>query len=486
MKKKLLPFLLAAVLLMSAAGCKTSTVSESGGETGSGTVSETGTTVEKTDGLPDTDLGGYEFVIAEGWYYDGSDMPDYTPGASDYTDAVLARNKEIEDRFNCTITYQFYQPTTFYDTALPVLMSGDKFADVMDPTLFEFGKFLNSNNLYDLSSLPNVDLTKSYWIKSFTDATRIGSGVYGTGADFANPSTKQYVFMFNRRLVNEQGLPDPYALVESGKWNWTALKEFVTKGAKDDNGDGKYDQSDVWSVSGGMYDAMKALYQTSGLKIFGLNNSGKYTYDLANAKSVNTLNKMKSLFTTPGAFYTGGGDYSEAVNHWSQGMAAGWIANLNFVQTTQMRDMTDDYGIVPLPLGEGQTQYVAPVDHNAPIVCVPSVITNPEATGTILTAMAFASQKDREVWNEQLKNMYFRDDETFNMVSKYIFPNIILDPALFYGSLSAELSVGINGAIGDPIIGDQSQDSGTIINSVANAVQEQIDEITSRLGTTKK
>jgi hypothetical protein len=49
--------------------------------------------------MPDADFDGYEFVIAEACYYGSEDRPNMEAGASDLSDAILARNKAIEEKF---------------------------------------------------------------------------------------------------------------------------------------------------------------------------------------------------------------------------------------------------------------------------------------------------------------------------------------------------------------------------------------------------
>ena len=132
MKKKILCLCVClSVALCGLAGCGGKDTDKDKGESGS---------FEYLDTMPDKDLGGYEFVIAEACYYDSSDRPNMEAGTSELADAILARNAAIEEKFNCKIKYEYYDPTSFYNEVYPLIMSGEKVGDIMDVTLFNYGK----------------------------------------------------------------------------------------------------------------------------------------------------------------------------------------------------------------------------------------------------------------------------------------------------------------------------------------------------------
>ena len=118
MKRKIFCLCLCLSLALTClAGCGGEDTGSGGGASGSYAYLDT---------LPDTDLGGYEFVIAEACYYDSSDRPNMEAGSSELADAILARNAAIEEKFNCKITYEYYDPTSFYNEVYPLIMSGEK------------------------------------------------------------------------------------------------------------------------------------------------------------------------------------------------------------------------------------------------------------------------------------------------------------------------------------------------------------------------
>ncbi len=457
-----------AVLIGCLTGC--------GDKDGSGKGSKGDSTFDYLNKMPDADFDGYEFVIAEACYYDSEDRPNMEAGASDLSDAILARNKAIEEKFNCKITYEYYDPTSFYDEMYPIIMSGEKVADVMDVTLFTYGKLSVGDYLYDMSTLPGVDFSKDHWLNIYDDTSVLASGTrLGASAAFANPYTHGFGIYFNKRLISELGLEDPYKLLDEGKWNWENFQTLLSKGMKDVDSDAVFGNNDIYSITGGLDGGITAFYLANKEKMFEISEDGKVKYAMTNENVIPTLTKMKSMFSAPGAYYYGGGDSSLCTEMFINGQVTFYI-NLT-TRGQALREMNDDFGLVPIPMGPDADKYYSAIDHNTPIVCVPSSIDNPEATGTILEALAATSYSELDIWQEEIAALYYRDDESAKVLSDHILPNIIYDPVFMYSRIAQEFEQYTITAVFKPIARDPNTDPATIINSGKQVVQTLIDEV---------
>ena len=469
MKKRIICFILSlAVLLGLFAGCGKK---DDGGNKGNKTQ-----TFEYLDKMPDKDLGGYEFVIAEACYYGSGDRPNMEAGASDLSDAILARNKAIEEKFNCKISYEYYDPTSFYDEIYPIIMSGEKVADLMDVTLFSYGKLSVGEYLYDMSTLPNVDFSQKHWIDVYDSAAVMPSGArYGASAAFANPYTHGFGLYFNKRLIEEQGLEDPYKLLEEGKWNWETFGEMLSKGMKDVDGDAVFGSSDTYSATGGLDGGITAYYLANGMNMFNIDAAGNVKYAMTDAGVIPTLTTLKSMFSAPGAYYYGGGDASLCTEMFIGGQVTFYM-NLT-TRGEALRDMNDDFGLVPIPMGPDADKYYSPIDHNTPIVCVPSSIDNPEATGLILEALAATSYGELETWQEETASLYYRDEESAKVLKEHLLPNLVFDPVFMYSRIAPEFETYTITAIFKPIARDPNADAATIINSGKEVVETMLEDV---------
>lgn len=466
--KRIICLVLSATLIVGClAGCAKK---GNGGSKGEASV------FDYLNNMPDADFEGYEFVIAEACYYGSEDRPNMEAGASELSDAILARNKAIEEKFNCKITYEYYDPTSFYNEIYPLIMSGEKVADIMDVTLFTYGKLSVGEYLYDMSTLPNVDFSKDHWLKIYDDTAVLSSGIrYGASAMFANPYTHGFGIYFNKRLVSELGLEDPYKLLNEGKWNWDTFGTLLSKAMKDVDSDAVFGSNDIYSITGGLDGGITAFYLANGENMFEIADDGKVKYAMTGDNVIPTLTKMKSMFSTPGAYYYGGGDSSLCTDMFINGQVTFYI-NLT-TRGQALREMSDDFGLVPVPMGPDVDSYYSAIDHNTPIVCVPSSIDNPEATGTILEALAATSYSELEVWKDEISGLYYRDDESAKVLSEHILPNIIYDPVFMYSRIDQQFEQYTITAVFKPIARDPNTDPATIIGSGKQVVQTLIDEV---------
>lgn len=459
MLKRLTALILSLVMVITFAAC-------SGGKTES--------EPEEAKLPTDIDLEGYEFVIAEGYYYDAGDMPVMEYGESDYIDAILDRNALIEDTYNCTITYEYYTPTTLYNILYPSILAGEKVADIITPTLYSFGQFLNSNSLYDLSKLPYVNLDNSYYSSVYSDVATAGDAIYGTSANFAHPYKRVFSCFFNKKLVAEAGLQDPYKLVESGDWTWSKFEEYCKAAIKDANTDGVYDDNDIFGACGANMDALIAFYMSSGNNIFEVSEN-RVKYNLDNSDSIDLINRMNKIFTVPGFFYNPNMDFTKIQNHFQKGNVMFFINGA--AVGSGLRDMSDDFGILPMPKADKDSDYYCGIDHNAPIVYVPSSIDNPDATGLILEALSYESADELKVWLEESSAGFFRDDKSVEMLEDYIIPSLTIDAALLYHTTTEELGIAVDSVIGNTILRDPNSDPASLIGAYKELAQTQIDEI---------
>lgn len=447
-----------------------------GGTTASGGGSPaSGSTGDALDAFETVDLDGYTFKIAEGWYYDEGDTPVLEAGNSEYTDAIMERNKKIETKFHCKIEYEYVNPTNFSNLMTPRIMAGEKVADAMTPTLFGFGQLYTSNYLYDIGKLEAVDLSKEYWNHVYDAGARKGDAVYGISAGFANPQGRTFCVFFNKKLIEEYKLDNPYELVKSGAWTWDKFASMLQGGTRE-NGDGQWNDADFYACSGASFDAMKAFYVSGGNKMFDKTAEGKIVYGLSSESGRNATLKMKDIFNIPGGFYNPNLDFDKMQKQFIDGKVLFFINGV--MTSSRFRDMEDEIGVVPLPKGAADQQnYISSLDQNAPIICVPSTIDNPAATGTILEALAATSPAVVKAWKDEVSVVHFRDEESIDMFDNYIVPTMYFDIAMPYLANVPEFGVGVDSAIANGILRDTATDPIGLINTYQDVVQSIIDEM---------
>lgn len=466
------------ILVGALGGCTEKNAGTSSEKTKSSETGPTEVVMPKTDELPAKDLGGYEFIIADGSLYGEGDpnrMQDQA-GVSDLNDAFLARNRKIEQKYNCKITYKYYDPLTFFNDVSLSLMAGDKVADVLIPCEWAYGHFVNAQLLKNLRDLPYVNMDKPYWVKSLEEMAKVGGKSYGGSNQMARAEGHAVSCYFNKNLIKKLGLENPYDLVKQDKWNWDTFKVMLDAAQKDNDNNSTWDDKDSWGATGSTYQAAEAFYVTSGQKIIDYTSASKKIpqYTLKDSASLDALTKLKDMFKAPGAYYNPNCDYGLQTKLFMDGKCLFYIDNLYHYDT--LREMSDDYGVVPMPKGPGQKDYYSLVSHNAGIICVPKTITDEEKTGMILQSLSFEAYAEREIFINQVSNMFWRDEESADMARSFIIPSMTGDISYLWHTVTPEIAEGTNQAVSFPMLVDKTLEFSTYIAQYGDLIQNYLND----------
>ena len=354
------------------------------------------------------------------------------------------------------------------------LLSGKKFADVMTPASYNFGRFVNADKLYDLKKLPGVDLSKPWWNQRISEQTAFGKGVYGAGAGFAQVEDKIIGLFYNRRLLSEMGLEDPQKLVREGRWDLDAFQRYIEQAPKDRNSDGSFDDSnDWWAMTGDYIPAMNALF-TGGGNVILRQTGGRVDYVLDEAPHIEYLLKMKEIFAPDGTFFNPNWDGGRAATGFTFGYVLFCAVELS---DPIIEGMEEDFGVVPFPAAPGSSTYHCLMSHHSPIVCVPSTIDNPEATGAVLEALAAYSQPEPGIWLDGYAAAVLRDDGSIRMVKDIIIPSQTLELAFTSHFIAPDLTSATINMVSFPVVVDRTMDPASSIGAVKEQAQAMIDEI---------
>jgi len=405
---------IASYLILSITGCVKTPASESSivdsSQISSLTESQSPSQTEQDgDGLPEVDMEGYVFTVA-----DTNEFRWRSPEVeTEYSIAIRRRTEEIESRFNITVDIKTVQAGSFFQTVQPALMAGDKYADIMIPNTWNVGYFLTTDLLTDWKNIPHIKLDKEYWNKNATELLTVGDKILGSAADFIPHILPTWGMYFNKRLIDELKLESPYDLVKEGKWTLDKFREMSLAAKSDLNGDGIMDTNDRYGFAGPEQDMIRALFMGTGLRIVDENQDGTYRYTMTDSKNIDVINKLKQMIQNDGLLYP-----KPAANAWTDHRDAFMKGQSLFFATIagfeHLREMEDDFGMVYMPSFDGENYYCA-VDHNAPVVIVPSTNTDLDKVGIILEALAYRSQEDLEIIKNEKESLLFRDEESIEI-----------------------------------------------------------------------
>ncbi len=426
--------LLAALLVTaSAASCADSTTAPAT-DTTAAIDAETTTPAEEVtadlyEGLEAKDFGGEVFHIVgqnttarqNFWFEDLE--------GNIVNDAIHERDRAVEERLNIKLEFTSHEDRQQAAAIIQrAVTAGDESYDLVITALSDgINTLTTAEMLYDLREMPHLTLDSVYWNKSmYNNMNFFGKQYFTTGPLSAQLYITPIVMIYNKRLANDIDLGNLYQIVLDGKWTVDKLSEMTKDYSTDLNSDGKMDENDVWGlVIDGTFG--NALYTGAGLDTVTRTDDA-YTLALDSAESIALIDKCSELF----------GDRNRVINDLDGGKNYAKIfrdgralfMDYTILGVTGMRDMDDDFGIIPAPkYDEAQDTYYTACNTWLPSgIGVPMLCSDPEGTGLIMETMARASYDIMvpAIYERTLNGKVARDDESSLMLD-IIFENASFD-----------------------------------------------------------
>jgi len=401
-------------------------------------LEETGT-MGLPSGLPAVDMDGKEITLGlVNWH-------NYNPLAvhdieveeligEGLNDAAYNRNLFMEQTFNCVIsTVTFPGGSEALTGVRKQVKAGDDTLDIVFFRAINMMPPLTENLLHDLSYLPHVNQNSPWWNKSSMDAMSIGGKVYSLLGDYSMTVLScVWLTYFNKELVADFALDNPYQLVREGKWTLSKMYEMGRQVAADLNGDGK--MGTIEDRVGFMHinNTATALFNGFGEKLVDIDADGLPYISLAKQSAIDKSMHIAEILSDHDVFLNAHMRTNDAYTHEAGMFVRGQsLFSLGGVYyAPEMREMEQMFGLLPYPkYDENQTEWFNPIHAAAiPLITVP--ITNDDLDNIGLFAEAFTYQGHINIrpqfYDIMLQRKVARDDESEEMLN-FIFNNIFFD-----------------------------------------------------------
>ncbi len=448
MKHRTFILLLALLLSAQCSGCAaTSSETENAAET---TLAET--TVETTEAdlyaalladVPTDDFGGFEFIMLN----NESNFAHTAMTAEELTgealnDALYNRSVAVSEKLNIVIKedmQSFGDVTKSINTAIT---AGDDTygcfwneSHFVAPIAIE-GKLLN---IHDIEA---IDLTKPWWNEKALEDIETGEYQYFLVGDL-HLMFKEAFWMvgFNKDIVDEVGLEDPYEKVREGSWTLDTMSEYMAAAEQDLDGNGEmdgYDRFGVTCYSG----CVVPLFLGAGGEIIREEN-GTPKFIKPDDHFFAAYEKVVQTMFGPEVTYTCFSDTTKNISQYTDGWHGVFSAGhaLFYLEPIgslkKLRDMDAEFGIMPYPkYDENQENYITYIATYAALCGIPVTSSDPARTGVILENLCAQSHGELRTAYEgsTLNFKYIRDTESAEMLQ------LIFETGRF--NLSDQLGVG--------------------------------------------
>lgn len=441
--------LLLAMLFSSCGGSDVETETKLDTEPTVSTETESETVL--MDAVPELDFGGATFAVLTGIH--GTYPVDcYSAEQSgDAMDDILyQRNLYLEERFSVvfeeTVTANIVSDVP--SQVRSAVLAGDdvwKMAMMVDRFALNVGM---EGCLYSYSDLPYIDLSNSWWNQNAKEDFTIDGKLFFTyGDDNLIFFLSTTVLAFNKQMVLDYGLDDPYTLVYDGKWTYDRFMEMNHTVTQDVNGDGKMTIADQFGTVFGANMFYANFWLQDGMKLVEKDDEDLPYFNVPGNEQLITLLVKLATDAKDTAFYDvqkqsdykaqydqkTGNNYNDIMAIFADDKAL--FASSSLINIMDARSMETDFGILPFPASEEKEAgyiYGSRTFGGFPYV-VPVTVQDTEMVSAIMEASACESMKSviPVVYDKVLKGKNTRDTDS-EAILDMIRQNRITDLAEVY------------------------------------------------------
>ena len=323
-----------------------------------------------------------------------------------------------------------------------MVSSGDTTYDIVAGSVAYGTPMINSGLMYNLFSNgidTYLDTSNPWWAQYWLEQAEMGDRLYCiTGASALSLTRLMFVMYYNKDLGESLGVEDMYKVVEEGGWTIDYLNEVIAPLYLSLNGDDEKDIEDRYGLAINHYENCDMFWSAFDMTMISKDEDGWFEMNTSSKEKIaNAFEKVYYLIReNPGTYDTiDTGGFDVASGMFSSGTVLFAALHLKYAESKQFRNMQNEYGILPIPkYDEDQKDYFTYSHDQYTVFMVPITVADPEMSGAVLEAMAFASYRDVQpvYYDLVLKGRYANDPESRAMLD-IITTNIKVDPAWIYG-----------------------------------------------------
>ena len=398
------------------------------------------TSSDEDDDIPDDELPDNLNYNKEKITFISANEMDYDDLTGDVVeDAIYERNKAVEERLGVVINV--IQEETPIDKVITAVNGGSSDYDVMVELCWRAAPKFTGNYFYNLRNTQYLDFEKPWWNQSFTDVVTYNDITFGvTGAMVLSLYRRTYVTVFNKNLFTDANQPFLYEHVDNGSWTLDKQTSLVPLFHRD-NGNAQQDmEGDIYGFVSNDFIFVDPYWASCEVEIIRKNNDGEYEWVFESSKLHDMAEKVLALYYgTDDAAYIEHDDYQAeqtVLKVFSGNFAAMGTMVIQQLEDASMRNMTQEYGVVPIPkYSEDQDTYYSQMHDGFTIACFPNTVREDRADmlSAVLEAMSSVSYRIvRPVYYETaLRTQIAKDPQSAEMMD-LIINNIRIDAGFVY------------------------------------------------------
>ena len=337
-------------------------------------------------------------------------------------DAQYNMKLKMEERFGTTIVQTFAGGMHDNSYITNLIQSDDDTFELCFSLDLYVMNFVIKNHVMSFDYLEHVDFSKVYWDQTLNECISIGEKDYfGFGAYDLSYYDMTHVIAFNKILIDNFSLENPYELVREGKWTFDQFRKMAQTATMEVNGDGRMSSADSFGFISVPKQVPPNFWMAAGEQSIAKDSDNLPFLNLTgNEKFYSIFDWLYQTMWDDGIWCPNtqvGNFWSETVQVFSDDRAL--FAAQTFYFLSQFRDVESDFGLIPYPkYDEQQESYHSRVEGGCKLAMVPVTNRIPTETGALLEAMASYGYNHiiPEYYEVVLKRKTSRDSESQEML----------------------------------------------------------------------
>ena len=437
MKAKRFTALLLALLMAGSTFVACGSNTEDPDDTKASTTASTETEddSELKDALPnDLNYGNKEIVFISGDQLTAEELIN-----EPVSDIIYERNKLVESRLNVKI--DCISDSDPVNKIITSINGGSDDYDVLVDFCWKTAPRFAEGYFTDLRKTKYLDFEKIWWNQSFNDVVSYNDAQYAVTGDMTlSLYRRAYATVFNKKLFTDAGQKYLYDYVEDGTWTLDKQTAMIPLFHKDNGNQVQDSSGDIYGFVTNDFIYVDPYWAACEIDIIKKNYDGDYEWAFDTEKMYEMADKILALYyATDGGTYVETDDFAAeetVVNMFSSGYAAMATLCIEHLEGAKMRQMTDEYGVVPMPkYEESQSTYNSQMHDGFQIACIPTTAMGEQLdmVSAVLEAMASSSYKlVRPVYYETTLRTKIAQDPQSSEMMDMVINNIRIDVGFVY------------------------------------------------------
>lgn len=317
--------------------------------------------------------------------------------------AIFDRNYTVEKRLNVNLNF-ILKPGNYENMeAFRTTVENDSLNEKVYDFYGCYGPLASelamAGYITDMGALTALNFTQPWWPSDIVSNLSLGNKLYfATGDISTNLLWMMQITLFNADFKESAGITeDFYELVQDKEWTLGKMME-VSRGVFAGGSEQTLQDSYGLVTHANVYDAFVI---GAGIKAIDKDENDmpilSDTYGNARTeKLISTLGTWLNDSVDVFIGRSGGGKnaFTDPRQLFEEGKALFIVDKLYIVQSGALRDMTDKYGILPMPLFEEQTEYHTDIANTHTQYCIANKDSeNNEMCGAVLECLASESYR---------------------------------------------------------------------------------------------